>query len=196
MKNSIIFLALLLASCTALSQDIITTTDGDKIHCKVERITKKKVKYRLIDGQDTSLHSYPKEDVYRIKYEDGEKIYMAENMVDDVNDEGKWNKNAMKEQGVDDAGRQYHGYGGAKTGTAITAALTGPIIGLVPAIICSSTPPSEQSLGHPDRKLMKNDKYSEAYRNEAHRIKSRKVWNGYLVGVVIDIVLTILLIAL
>src|SRR5580704_4820469 len=146
MKHCIILLLSVIASFSAMGQDMITTTTGDKIACKVARVTKKNVKYRLADSDDTALHSVPKETVYVIRYEDGGKEYFAENKVDDDNDEGKWDKDAMKDAGRDDANSRYHGYKAAKAGTAVTAALGGPILGLVPAIICSSTPPQDETL--------------------------------------------------
>lgn len=58
-------------------------------------------------------------------------------------------------QGQKDALRFYKGYKGAGTGTLI-AGLVSPLVGLIPAIACSSTEPKEINLNYPNADLMKN----------------------------------------
>lgn len=97
----------------------------------------------------------------------------------------------MYQQGETDAKRYYQGYRGAGTGTFLTTFFAGPILGLIPAIACSSTAPSQDRLGFPNSQLSQNNDYYKGYAQQAHRIKSKKVWGnfgiatGILVGIVI-----------
>lgn len=59
--------------------------------------------------------------------------------------------------------------------------LTSPVIGLIPAAICASTEPQDKNL-NASQELMKNEKYSQAYKEEAKRTKKRSVWTGYGAG--------------
>ena len=40
---------------------------------------------------------------------------------------------------------------------------------------------------------MKNADYLQAYRHEAHRIKRKKAWRGYVLGVILDVGFELLL---
>lgn len=84
-------------------------------------------------------------------------------------------------KGVADANRFYEGYHGAATGTLITTLLTTPLIGLIPAVSCSSAQPS-QNLGMPSYELSKDPDYYHGYLTTAHKKKSRKVWSNYGIG--------------
>lgn len=88
-----------------------------------------------------------------------------------------------------DARRYYDNYTGATTGTALTTLLVSPIIGLIPAIACSSTPPSDYNLNIPNEKLERNSKYYNCYKNEAKKIKSKKVWTTFGISTLINVVL-------
>ncbi len=94
-------------------------------------------------------------------------------------------------QGQTDAKRYYNGYHGAGTGTFLTTFLVGPILGLIPAIACSSTAPSQDRLGFPNNQLAQNNNYYTGYTQEAKRIKSRKVWGnfGIATGILFGIVI-------
>ncbi|WP_353717293.1 hypothetical protein [Dyadobacter sp. 676] len=50
-------------------------------------------------------------------------------------------------KGQIDAARHYKRYKGAATGTLLTSLLS-PVIGLIPAILCSSTNPKIENLGY------------------------------------------------
>jgi hypothetical protein len=199
MKHTIILLLLIINCLAATGQDMIVTINGDNIPCKVVRVSKKTVKYKLPEIGDTTVHATAKETVSVIKYADGEKEFYNESKVDDNDDEGKWDKDMMAKEGRKDARQNYQEYKGPKTVTTVVAAVAGPVIGLVPAFVYTSNPPDEEDLGYPDEELAKNSKYSASYKNEAKHIQGKKVWNGYLVGALINvsvIVLTVILLAL
>lgn len=89
--------------------------------------------------------------------------------------------------GQSDARKYYGGYQGAGTGTFLTAMLFGPVIGLIPAAACSSTPSDQARLTFPNPKLAQNMSYYTGYTEEAHRIKSKKVWGNFAFGSVVSI---------
>lgn len=97
----------------------------------------------------------------------------------------------MFQQGEDDATRYYQGYQGAGTGAFVTSLLVGPILGLIPAIACSSTAPQRRNLGFPKKQLAENNDYYQGYAQQAKRIKSRKVWTNYGIGTGILLLLVV-----
>ena len=96
-------------------------------------------------------------------------------------------------KGQGDATRYYRGYHGAGTGTFLTAFLVGPIFGLIPAAACSSTTPKQDRLGVPNAMYTQNGSYMSGYTQQAHRIKSRKVWTNYGVGAVLSVAIAVAL---
>lgn len=186
MKYIITIIALLFC-ISGFAQDIITTTSGDDITCKVKKITKNNVKYYLFGNGDTTLKSMHKTEVFTIKYESGLKEVFNEIKVNDNNEEGKWDESYYARQGREDAKDNYHSPGGAGFGTFATAFLGGPIIGLIPAIPISSTPPKDSHMNYPDRKLEENTAYKTAYRHQAHKTKAGHIWGCYAAGVILDV---------
>lgn len=190
MKQIIIAMIWLLPAI-AHAQDVITTTEGGSIQGRVFKITPKAIKYKNTGAADsTVVHSIPKKEVFQINYETGVKeTFNQEKYVDDNDPDGHWDRRSMTLQGREDAQEFYDGYRAGKWWTyGVTVATTG-IVGLIPAIIITSTPPRNRNLNYPDEELMKNPRYSKAYKQEARRIKSRKVWGGYGLGVLTDFVL-------
>ncbi|GAB3174285.1 hypothetical protein [Telluribacter humicola] len=83
--------------------------------------------------------------------------------------------------GQRDAEMHYKKYKGAGTGTLI-ASLFSPLVGLIPAIACSSTTPKEVNLGAPKPELLAQEEYYLGYTQKAKKIKSRKSWTNWAVG--------------
>jgi hypothetical protein len=97
----------------------------------------------------------------------------------------------MYMQGKNDAKIYYTGYKGAGTGTFLAAFLGGPIIGLIPAIACSSTPPKPANLSFPNVELMRNTDYVSGYTAQAKIKKAGKTWGnfGIATGILVALVL-------
>ena len=94
--------------------------------------------------------------------------------------------------GKTDASKHYKGYKGAGTGTLITGLLS-PIVGLIPAIACSSTEPKEMNLSYPNQELMKNADYNNGYTQKAKKIKQGKVWTNWGIAFGANIVAVLIL---
>ena len=85
----------------------------------------------------------------------------------------------MFNQGRNDAKIYYKGYKGAGTGTFLTSFLLSPIVGLIPAVACSSTQPSMNNVIFPNVELTHNSDYVNGYLQEAHTKKIKKVWGNF-----------------
>ena len=94
-------------------------------------------------------------------------------------------ESATYEDGANDALRYYRAKNTGAGWTGATVALITPLVGLIPAVACSSTPPKDFNLNYPESDLMSNSDYASGYRYEAHRIKKNKVWIGFAVGTII-----------
>lgn len=88
-------------------------------------------------------------------------------------------------QGRSDAKLYYTGYKGAGTGTLLTSMLLSPLVGLIPAIACSSTPPKGENLTFPRAELARNPDYVSGYTFEAKKKKSNKVWSNWGIGTIV-----------
>lgn len=95
-------------------------------------------------------------------------------------------------KGQIDAARHYKRYKGAATGTLLTSLLS-PVIGLIPAILCSSTYPKIENLGYPNEELFKQAAYYKAYTKKAKKIKQRKVWSNWGIGLGVNLVVILVL---
>jgi hypothetical protein len=105
-------------------------------------------------------------------------------------DDDNW---TPEQKGKMDADKYYKGWRAAKTATVVVTALFGGILGLIPALATSLTPPKLYNLDYPDEALMRDPRYKAAYEMQAKKIKSRKVWGGFGLGVVLAIALFLLL---
>ncbi len=100
-------------------------------------------------------------------------------------------QNEISKQAALDACRNYTNYKSAATGTFCTTFFTGPILGLIPAISTSSTPPKLSNLNIPDTKLKDVESYITSYRMQAKNMKSSRVWNNYASGIIYAILISV-----
>jgi hypothetical protein len=87
--------------------------------------------------------------------------------------------------------KYYKGYKAAGTGTLVTSLFLSPLVGLIPAIACSSTPPDRYNLSYPDEDKMKKNEYYSGYTQKAKKIKQGKVWTNWGISYVIILFLVI-----
>ena len=174
------------------SQDLIIKKSSDEIKAKIIEVGTSEIKYKNFDNSTGPTYSILKADVFMIKYENGTKdVFNDEKQVTNPaisTSDDLFNKGKM------DAVRYYDGYKGAGTGTLI-ASLISPLIGLIPAIACSSTPPKEFNLNYPKPDLMKNNEYYDGYTSKSKKIKQGKVWMNWGIAFGVNLVAIILLTA-
>lgn len=73
MRKLILLLGGLIFSFHAFSQDILTKKNGDEIKVRVLEVTNTEIKYKKWSNQDGPSYTLPKDDVFMIKYKNGEK---------------------------------------------------------------------------------------------------------------------------
>lgn len=193
MKKLIItILASLSAFTLSFSQDTITRKTHDNIQAKILEVTPTEIKYKRFDNLDGPVFTMPKTEVAMVRYENGtEDIFNEERDSESIAPSRITNDDLFK-QGQVDAFRYYNGYKGAGTGTLITS-LISPLVGLVPAIACSSTKPKEINLNYPNGDLIKKPDYYNGYSQRAKKIKQGKVWKNWGIAFGVNIALVIIL---
>jgi hypothetical protein len=199
MKISLLSLLCCLLSWHVLqAQDIITKRTGESLKAKVLEITPTEVKYKEFERMEGPTYTVAKADIMLIQYEDSKnETFELEEKVQPLG-EAQPEAGILATgagsylQGQQDAGVYYDGYRSARTGTLI-ASLISPLVGLVPAIACSSTPPKDHNLDFPSHELMKNPDYNNGYKQQSRKIKSRTVWSYWGVGFGVNLALVLML---
>jgi len=106
--------------------------------------------------------------------------------ADTLNPEIKFNKSRIDSmtkfyyQGTHDADNNYHAQHSGKRAIFFTSLIGTPLLGIIPAIVSSSTRPKLQNLNIKDASLLNNPAYMKGYKDEAHDIKKRLVWGNYV----------------
>jgi len=181
-----VILTLGLFTTSIFSQDIITKKTGEDISAKISEVTQTEIKYKKFDYLEGPTFSVLKSEVLMIRYENGTKdifnetttqpVITSQTIVKEVTDED------MALKGKEDAKANYRGAKSGAGWTAATTVLFSPIIGVIPAVACSSAAPSDENLNYRDRDLMKNSAYSKAYIDQAHKTKKKKIWTNFGIG--------------
>lgn len=191
MKKIIFYTVITICTLTnSFSQDMITKKSSEDIKAKVIEVTTTEIKYKKFDDISGPLFTILKSDVLMIRYENGTKDIFNEvqNTVT-----ANVSSSDMAIKGEQDAITNYKGKSSGAGWTATTTILTSPVLGLIPAIACSSTEPSDENLNYKDSELMKNNEYNKAYRKQAHKTKKKKVWSNFGVGSGVWLLLILLL---
>lgn len=181
-----IILTLSLFTSTIFSQDIITKKTGEDISAKVSEVTQTEIKYKKFDNLDGLIFSILKSEVLMIRYENGTKDIFNETttkpVVNSQTTSIEITDEDMALKGKEDAQANYRGAKSGAGWTAATTILLSPIIGVIPAVACSSAAPADENLNYRDNNLMKNTAYSKAYIDQAHKTKKKKVWTSFGIG--------------
>ncbi|MCQ2200000.1 MAG: hypothetical protein MJZ19_09820 [Paludibacteraceae bacterium] len=75
--RSLLSAILILAFVSASAQDVILMRNGDEIQCKLLEISKNEVKYKRWTNQDGPTFTEKKDNIFMLKYENGEKEVVA-----------------------------------------------------------------------------------------------------------------------
>lgn len=194
MKTKSILLFILSLSFSSISaQDVIINNTGDEIQAKVLEITSSEIKYKRYDNLDGPTITIAKSEVLLIKYENGSKDVFQNQADGNSSTSIQTAKEDLRMKGMRDAERYYTGQNSGAGWTAAATILTTPVIGLIPAAAVSSAEPSDRNLNYPDAKLMENYEYSQAYKEQAHKTKKKKVWTSYGIGSGVWLLLILLL---
>ncbi len=188
MRKFIVYTSIIFISITSgTAQDLIIKRNTEEIPAKVFEVTPTEIKYKRADHLDGPTFIIPKSEVFMIRYENGTNdIFYAENPEPETPamPESKTkaviaipSSPSLYTQGLADASRYYNGYKASST-TVLLVGLLSPIVGLVPAIACSSKSPAEKNLNYPNQELMNKSEYYEGYTKRSKRIKQGKIWSN------------------
>jgi hypothetical protein len=176
------------------SYDVIFFKNGNEINSKIIEIALYEIKYKKIENIDGPTITIPKSDVLMIKYANGTKdiINTANtNTVQPVVETPSTSTDICTDA-IMDANNFYVGKNCGSGWTTATTIIATPILGIIPAVACSSSEPQTQNLGFPKSELMKDPNYSRCYREQAHSIKKKKIWRNFGIGTGIWLALYIL----
>ncbi|MEO8149021.1 MAG: hypothetical protein ABI723_15350 [Bacteroidia bacterium] len=191
MKKLNIIACLIIFICYAsYSQDIIYKRNGEKIKSKVIEVTPREIKYKEFNFEQGPVFSIAKSEVTQVIYESGLKeIFESPGSK-------KSSSFSRFEQGQMDARAYYNGGTGASIATGLSTFVFWPISGLVCAAICTSIPPSINSLQINDPALLRDNEYMQGYQMQAQKIKNHKVWRGFVIanGVIVVAVVVIIVV--
>ena len=189
----------------SIAQDVIKRKNGEEIISKIIKINQDDILYRKYDDLRGPINWIYKSDVVKIIFENKKEV-VFDSIIDtttyietkDVNKGNQSNStindfssdfnNSICEIAKKDANIYYKNYKGASSGTLLATLVGGGVIGLIPAIICSTTPPADNFLNIPYKNANNMD-YVNCYRESARKIKSRKVWTNFGVGCGVLIIL-------
>lgn len=192
MKNYLLILFSIL-SLTISAQDRLVLKSGEEKNVKIEEVGTDEIKYRK--QSSGPLYIIKKSEVFMIVYADGTKDMFNESPAEEKPEskiEEPASNDDLYQEGVVDAAMYYKGHSSGAGGTLITTLVLSSLLGLVPAIACSSTPPDRINLRMPGDNA-KNNSYVRGYEDQAFKIKKRKVWTMWGVGFGINLAVAVIL---
>ena len=117
-----------------------------------------------------------------IRYENGSKDVFNDSKTKKGDIVSVMPSEEMRAKAKQDATTYYRGKKSGAGWTMATSIVTSPLLALIPAVACASSEPNEENLNAPDEKLMKNADYKQAYVDQSHKIKKRKIWKNFAIG--------------
>lgn len=93
-KKGCVLTGLLLSTVTVYAQDVLTKKNGDEIEVKVVKISTNEIEYKKWSNQDGPSYILLKNEVFMIKYNNGEKEVFNENSSSLLNQQDQPNNNA------------------------------------------------------------------------------------------------------
>lgn len=204
--KKLLFISLLITN-VVLAQDVIQQKSGESVKAKVKEISKTEVKYLKFDNLEGPIYILPLSDIDFIKYENGkiENYTQVEPQREavKVTDEVFYVKDASPKiiektdgkesyvQGQEDAATYYRRHKAAAGWTCATTILFSPLIGFIPAVATSLTPPKIYNLNAPNVEKLKIPEYSRGYNDFAKKRKRQRVWLNFGIGTAIWGILTV-----
>jgi hypothetical protein len=192
-----------LAAIAQQKPDVIIKRNGEKIQGYVRQISPKEIFYGQDETPANVVTTIPISDVAAILYWDGKLQSFAETTQTPAASkleastpiseggfgstyplpiEPEFSPSELYSKGLTDGGKYYTYYKGAGTGTFLLALVGSPLLGLIPAIGCSSTPPQTINLTIPATSYSEEPAYVRGFRESALKKKRNKVWANYGIG--------------
>ena len=80
MKKLVLLITLSAITNIAFSQDNIVLRNGDEINAKISEVGESNIKYRKFNNQDGPIYTKSKDEIFYIKYANGEKEMFSKNV--------------------------------------------------------------------------------------------------------------------
>ena len=144
----------------SFSQDVITKKSGEDIQAKILEVAQNEIKYKKFDNQNGPSFSIAKSDILIVRYQNGTKDVFSD--ATKSTETTTVSSIDMRAKALQDAMTNYKGKKSGAGWTAATSIVLSPILGLIPAIACSSSEPNEDNLNYMDSELMKDNTYNQA----------------------------------
>jgi len=188
-----VLIILFIKVTTLLAQDTIYFRNNVKTTAKITDINDREIKYKKFDNLDGPSITTGKANAAAIAYANGTKeTFTVEPAKIFKKNSYDYTDKEMFLKGQADA-KKYYQHGGGSVGVGIACFLTGGILGLIPAIAVSTTPPAVKNLNYPNDELWKNPDYKAGYIYRAHKMKQKKVWGGYVIGTISAVIVVAIL---
>ncbi len=186
-----IFLLLLfvLTMISADGQDVMFKRDDQFMLVNISKIKQDSIYFKKYRDSKDSVYVLPESEVEMIFYANGEtkKFESGIAIVSSHTDRSK-DRHSLEyfQLGMTDAANTYDGYHHASNTILLAGSILTPFITVIPAAICSNTPPKEISLNYRNAELNMQPAYKEGYRLMAHKIKKKQVWRSWDYSVAIS----------
>ena len=182
MKYILLFILFICSSNIIKAQDTLSMRSGENVLVKVIEVGTTEVKYKKLDNLNGPVFSMLKSDLLMIKYENGTREdFSSIKKIEEYNLSGY----DPYIQGKIDAQRYYNG--DKTAGTIVLISNFIPVVAIIPSLVFyianTSKIPKDENLNYPSISLMQNEKYADSYRQEAKKIKNRKIWKNFQVGI-------------
>jgi hypothetical protein len=172
------------------SQDVITKKTGEDIQAKILEVGQTDIKYKKTDNLEGPSFTITKSEVLMVRYSNGTKDIFGQEKTS--TSDAKITSDDMCDEGKQDSKVNYKGKNSGAGWTCATTILFSPLIGLIPAVACSSSEPNDSNLNYKDSKSMKNNTYNQCYTEQAHKTKKRKIWRNFGIGAGVWLIIVIL----
>jgi hypothetical protein len=182
MKKAFLVFTQILIVTFCFAQDIIIKVNGEEIKSKILEVSQGEIKYKNFDYQSGPSFTVSKSEIFMIRYENGSKDVFNNTKEKKDSIVSVMSSEEMRTKAKQDASTYYRGKNSGAGWTLATSLVTSPVLGLIPAFACGSSEPNEDNLNVPDEKLMKNADYKQAYVDQSHKIKKRKIWKNFAIG--------------
>ena len=192
-KKTLALFVLLLCIKNVTAQDLVFKKSGEILNVKIVEVRASEVAYKKEENSDGPIHIFTKASLRKIQYQNGTIDSLVPPKIENISSNQIDNRqlnDSLSKLARKDAMEYYTGYRPAGTGTLFISLLS-PIVGLVPAVIASSSIPLKKNLNPPNTELMSYGAYERAYQDQAHRIKKRRVWNNWGVGFGVNFLLVL-----
>lgn len=179
---------LLLFSTNAQSQDLIVKKDGEGVVAKVLRVDNDTIHYQMLSDKKGVAYYVLRQDVAQIRLSTTPQAPVNElRYVEPDYDvralESDFSQAEMLLKGKQDATLYYKGKG--TFWSTMGATILYPPAGLATGALSAAFPPKLNTHDNPNRELLQNPTYREAYQKQAHKQKAGKAFAGFGAGVAV-----------